>query len=39
VKPKQAILTHLGLEADYKTLSAICPDGTKPGIDGLAWNL
>jgi phosphoribosyl 1,2-cyclic phosphate phosphodiesterase len=35
VKPKQAILTHLGLEADYETLSAICPDGTKPGIDGL----
>ena len=39
VKPKQAILTHLGLEADYETLSAICPDGTKPGIDGLVWNL
>jgi phosphoribosyl 1,2-cyclic phosphate phosphodiesterase len=39
VKPKQAILTHLGLEADYETLSAICPDGTMPGIDGLAWNL
>ena len=39
VKPKQAILTHLGLEADYETLSAICPQGTKPGIDGLVWNL
>ena len=39
VKPKQAILTHLGLEADYETLRAICPDGTKPGIDGLVWSL
>ena len=39
VKPKQAILTHLGLEADYETLRAICPDGTKPGIDGLVWRL
>ena len=39
VKPKQAVLTHLGLEADYEKLLAICPFGTKPGIDGLSFNL
>ncbi|MFL2845611.1 MAG: MBL fold metallo-hydrolase [Candidatus Puniceispirillaceae bacterium] len=37
VKPKRAVLTHLGLEADYEALSAICPEGTEPGIDGLTF--
>ena len=39
VKPKRAVLTHLGLEADYEKLMAICPVGTEPGIDGLTFNL
>ena len=39
VKPKRAVLTHLGLEADYEVLSAICPEGTEPGIDGLTFTL
>ncbi|NCW55956.1 MAG: MBL fold metallo-hydrolase, partial [Rhodobacteraceae bacterium] len=39
VKPKEAVLTHLGLEADYERLSAICPANTRPGIDGLVWEL
>ena len=38
VKPKRAVLTHLGLDADYETLMAICPDGTEPGIDGLTFH-
>jgi phosphoribosyl 1,2-cyclic phosphate phosphodiesterase len=39
VKPKRAVLTHLGLEADYKKLMAICPVGTEPGVDGLSFDL
>ena len=39
VKPKRAVLTHLGLEADYEKLMAICPVGTEPGIDGLSFDL
>ena len=32
-------IDHLGLDADYETLMAICPDGTEPGIDGLTFTL
>ena len=39
VKPDRAVLTHLGLEADYKTLAGICPVGTEPGIDGMVFDL
>ena len=39
VKPKRAVLTHLGLEADYEKLMAICPEGVEPGIDGLTFDL
>ena len=39
VKPKQAVLTHLGLEADYQTLLARCPDGVEPGYDGMVFEL
>ena len=39
VKPKRAVLTHLGLEADYKHLASLCPDGTEPGIDGLTFEI
>ena len=35
VKPGRAILTHLGLEADYAELSALCPAHVEPGQDGL----
>ena len=39
VKPKHAALTHLGLEADYQTLKAACPDNVEPGYDGLCFVL
>ena len=39
VQPGQAYLTHLGLEADYQTLLALCPDGTEPAYDGLQIQL
>ncbi len=39
VKPKRAVLTHLGLEADYEELAAICPRNTEPGVDGLTFDL
>jgi phosphoribosyl 1,2-cyclic phosphate phosphodiesterase len=39
VKPGRAVLTHLGLEADYETVAAICPANTEPGIDGLVLEL
>ena len=39
VKPGRAVLTHLGLEADYRTVAAICPANTEPGIDGLVFEL
>ncbi len=35
VQPKQAVLTHLGLEADYQTLKALCPNGVEPAYDGM----
>ena len=39
VQPGRAVLTHLGLEADYATLAAICPDGIEPGVDGMTFTL
>ncbi len=39
VKPRRAVLTHLGLEADYKKLAAICPANTEPGVDGMVFDL
>lgn len=35
-KPKRAVLTHLGLEADYEQTLSICPDGVEPGYDGFS---
>ena len=35
VKPKKAILTHLGVTADYNKLLNICPDNVEPGFDGM----
>ena len=41
VKPKRAVLTHLGLDADYERLSRLCPAGTDgPGnynSVGIQW--
>ena len=39
VRPGQAVLTHLGLEADYEKLAAICPENTEPGVDGMVFDL
>ena len=39
VKPARAVLTHLGLEADYETLAALCPPNTEPGVDGMVFEL
>ncbi len=38
-QPKRAILTHLGLEADYDEVLALCPKGVEPGFDGLSFTL
>ena len=35
----RAVLTHLGLSADYQELLAICPDRTEPGVDGMQFRL
>lgn len=35
VKPKRAILTHLGHEFDYETLRCELPENVKPAHDGL----
>jgi len=39
VKPGRAVLTHLGLEADYREVAAICPANTEPGVDGMVFEL
>ena len=39
VRPGRAVLTHLGLEADYETLAGICPENTEPGVDGMIFLL
>ena len=39
VRPGRAVLTHLGLEADYQTLKALCPDNVEPGYDGMDFTL
>ncbi|MEJ6672552.1 MAG: MBL fold metallo-hydrolase [Alphaproteobacteria bacterium] len=39
VKPKRAVLTHLGLEADYQTLYELCPEGVEPGYDGMTFHM
>ena len=38
-KPRQAYLTHLGLEADYDEVLSLCPDGVEPGYDGLSFTV
>jgi phosphoribosyl 1,2-cyclic phosphate phosphodiesterase len=35
VRPRRAILTHLGPRLDYRTLTGLLPDGVEVGYDGL----
>jgi phosphoribosyl 1,2-cyclic phosphate phosphodiesterase len=35
LKPKRAILTHMGHWLDYNELKHKCPDNVEPGIDGM----
>ena len=35
LKPKRAILTHMGHWLDYEELKARCPHNVEPGIDGM----
>lgn len=39
VKPKRAVLTHMGELADYATWKARLPQGVEPGYDGLTIDL
>ena len=39
VKPGQAYLTHLGLEADYQKTLAACPENVAPAYDGLVFTI
>ena len=39
MKPKHAVLTHLGLQSDYATLASLCPSNVEPGVDGLSFTL
>ena len=35
LKPKKAILTHMGHWLDYNELNSKCPQNVEPGIDGM----
>ncbi len=35
VKPRRAILTHMGHQMDYRGLMARCPPGVEPAYDGM----
>ena len=35
LKPKKAILTHMGHWLDYNELKNKCPNNVEPGIDGM----
>jgi phosphoribosyl 1,2-cyclic phosphate phosphodiesterase len=39
VRPRRAILTHMGAGLDYRTLRSRCPPGVEPGYDGLVIDL
>ncbi len=39
IKPARAVLTHLGLEADYVTLANMCPPNVEPGVDGMVFEV
>lgn len=35
IKPKRAVLTHMHIPLDYKTVKDQVPDGVEPGYDGM----
>ena len=39
LKPKKAILTHMGHWLDYDELNAKCPKNVEPGVDGMHFTL
>lgn len=39
VKPRQAILTHMGPQLDYRSLRNRLPEGVEPAYDGLATTI
>ena len=39
VKPKRAILTHMGPGLDYERTRSRCPPGVEPGYDGMVIDL
>ena len=39
LKPKKAVLTHMGHWLDYKELQAKCPKNVEPGVDGMVINV
>lgn len=39
LKPKKAILTHMGHWLDYKVLNSLCPINVEPGVDGMVINI
>lgn len=39
VKPRRAILTHMGPGLDYETVRSRCPPGVEPGYDGMVIEL
>lgn len=38
-QPDRAILTHLGLEADYEQTLSLCPENVEPGYDGMEFEI
>lgn len=39
VKPRRAVLTHMGHLMDYRKVAARCPTGVEPGYDGMVIEL
>jgi len=39
VKPKRAILTHLGINIDFDELAAATPQNVEPAFDGMTVDL
>lgn len=39
IKPKRAVLTHMGEKIDYRSLAAMLPLGVEPAYDGMVLHL
>ncbi|HVY18535.1 MAG TPA: MBL fold metallo-hydrolase [Bauldia sp.] len=39
LKPKRAVLTHMHIDLDYRTLCRTLPNATEPGYDGMVLEL